>query len=620
MQGRVTIIICTRNRADSLRETLKSIGKTYVPSGWEVELLVVDNCSTDHTQAVFHEGAVTNMPARLVSEGRPGKGYAYNTGIRNALHDVLLFTDDDVRVPNHWLEGMCLPILLNQADAVGGGVHFPEEYRELFLSEPLRSRQEWFASTSGLDPHRLDRMVGANMAFHRKVAEQIGGFDPALGPGALGFADETLFSRQLLAAGFRLASALDVSVEHRFDLTRLSPRQVVEIATRMGRSEGYLVHHWERQPIPSLLQLWQAKLGLGLRKFLRPDLLRSKKSREWELIRTERTAVVEMRYSLRHETPKYQQSTALSQPRVDVSIIIATRNRAPALAETLASLAETTVPEHLVVEVILIDNGSTDATPDVIATFHPPHLRVRSMTETVGGKSHALNAAVACAQGEVLLFTDDDVRVPSDWISRMCEPIRYGGCDAAVGGIVPGPGRDLGEMFLTPAVFDPVGCSRPILIGANMALHRRISGVVGKFDIELGPGAIGMGEDTDFSYRVEQHGFRIAAIKDASVEHFFDVDRCGDDEQRNMARKLGRSGAYMDYHLHRKPAGTTWIDTLKSWWWLVRLRLRRARQGASRHPLTGWELHQLAAVAYLGEQLKQRLHAKPKYANMGGAL
>jgi hypothetical protein len=76
----------------------------------------------------------------------------------------------------------------------------------------------------------------------------------------------------------------------------------------------------------------------------------------------------------------------------------------------------------------------------------------------------------------------------------------------------------------------------------------------------------------------------------------------------------------MDYHLHRKPAGTTWIDTLKSWWWLVRLRLRRARQGASRHPLTGWELHQLAAVAYLGEQLKQRLHAKPKYANAGGVL
>ena len=547
---------------------------------------------------------------------RPGKGYAYNTGIRNALHDILLFTDDDVRVPNHWLEGMCVPILLNQADAVGGGVHFPEAYRELFQSEPLRSRQGWFAATAGLDPNRLDRMVGANMAFRRKVAEQIGGFDPALGPGALGFADETLFSRQLLAAGFRLASALDVSVEHHFDLTRLGPRQVVDIAARMGRSEGYLVHHWERQPVPSLLQLWQARLGLGLRKLLRPDRLWSKKSHEWELIRTERTAVVEMRYSLRDEPPKYQRSTALSLARVDVSIIIATRNRAPALAETLASLAATVVPEQWVVEVVVIDNGSTDATSAVIANFRPPHLWVRSMTEIVGGKSRALNAAVACAQGEVLLFTDDDVRVPSDWISRMCEPTRKGECDAAVGGILPGPGRDVRQMFLTPAVFDPAGNSaRPILIGANMAFHRRILGVVGNFDIELGPGAIGMGEDTDFSYRVEKHGFRIAAIKDASVEHFFDMGRCGDEEQRNMARKLGRSGAYMDYHLHRKPAGTTWIDTLKSWWWLARLRLRRARQGASRHPLSGWELHQLAAVAYLGEQLKQRLHAKPKYAN-----
>ena len=57
----VSIIICTCNRAASLQPTLESLGKVKIPSGWQVEVIVVDNGSTDETSMVVHRAALTNM-------------------------------------------------------------------------------------------------------------------------------------------------------------------------------------------------------------------------------------------------------------------------------------------------------------------------------------------------------------------------------------------------------------------------------------------------------------------------------------------------------------------------------------------------------------------------------
>jgi glycosyltransferase involved in cell wall biosynthesis len=54
----VSIIICTRNRADSLRETLASIGRCDVPADLPAELLVIDNGSTDHAREVAEAGGL----------------------------------------------------------------------------------------------------------------------------------------------------------------------------------------------------------------------------------------------------------------------------------------------------------------------------------------------------------------------------------------------------------------------------------------------------------------------------------------------------------------------------------------------------------------------------------
>jgi glycosyltransferase involved in cell wall biosynthesis len=285
----VSIIICTRDRAESLRETLASIGRCAVPPDMTSEVVVVDNGSTDNTEAVVRSAGLTNMPVRYLLESKPGQVQARNAGLRGTASDVILFTDDDVRVPVDWLEGMCRPILEGRADALAGMVHFPPHYDALLTQEPFASRRAWFASTEDIDPVRPARMVGANMAFSRRVAEVVGEFDPELGPGALGFYDETIYVWRLKRAGFRLEAVPSVSVEHHFDRDRLTRRTLLSMARRMGESEGFIHYHWhggEARP----LRVWRAWALLVAERLRAPWNLWAKAASARELERVKQLA------------------------------------------------------------------------------------------------------------------------------------------------------------------------------------------------------------------------------------------------------------------------------------------------------------------------------------------
>ena len=244
----VSIIICTRNRAASLAQTLVSIGRCELPPESATEFLVVDNGSSDETALVVRTAVMPNgLEVKYLLESEPGLSRARNAGLRNCRGDLFLFTDDDVRVPADWIGGMSKPILLGETDAVAGGVRFPEEYEPKLSREPFRSRRGWLASTEATDPHDPGCLVGANMAFSRRVVEAVGEFDPELGAGALGFCEETLFALRLLGAGLRIRTAFDVSVEHHFDLARLTPATLSDMAARMGRSTAYVDYHWHHE-------------------------------------------------------------------------------------------------------------------------------------------------------------------------------------------------------------------------------------------------------------------------------------------------------------------------------------------------------------------------------------
>ena len=257
----VSIIICTRNRARFLRETIAAIGQVRMPLNLSCELIIVDNCSTDDTAQMVNANPMPNMALRFLSEARPGKCFALNTGLAAAQGEIILFTDDDVRPPADWIEGMCRRLLSGEADAVAGGVRIAPALERAWM---LPLHRAWLASTEDLNPNSLTHMIGANMAFSRTVLACVPAFDTELGPGALGFEDETLFSHQLLAAGCTIGSALDVIVEHHFDPSRLTRAAFLDMARKQGRSKAYVAHHWDHVVLTfPMLRLAKVQIGIG---------------------------------------------------------------------------------------------------------------------------------------------------------------------------------------------------------------------------------------------------------------------------------------------------------------------------------------------------------------------
>jgi GT2 family glycosyltransferase len=122
-----------------------------------------------------------------------------------------------------------------------------------------------------------------------------------------------------------------------------------------------------------------------------------------------------------------------------VTIVIAAYNEANGLGAKLASIASLDYP-HNHLEVVVASDGSTDATADIAERFDPLAIRVLRLPRV--GKHAAINAAVAAASGDVLIFTDANSELAPDSVGNLVEPF----ADPRVGGVAgdqryrPGPG------------------------------------------------------------------------------------------------------------------------------------------------------------------------------------
>ena len=224
-----------------------------------------------------------------------------------------------------------------------------------------------------------------------------------------------------------------------------------------------------------------------------------------------------------------------------VSVVIATYNRAALLRATLDRLREQDyLPGD---EVIVVDNGSTDATGAVIAqaaaTFPVPLV---GLVESTPGKSWALNAAIARAQGAILALTDDDVLVASDWIATI-RKIFTESPVALVGGRVdpnwerPAPAW---LRFEENGQYGPMSSPLALLhygetqelgtrtaVGANMAIRASVLASLGGFAPHLGRrrGTLLSGEDHDLCQRAVASGLRCEYRPELRVRHWVPAGR-----------------------------------------------------------------------------------------------
>ncbi|MDX2029390.1 MAG: glycosyltransferase [Blastocatellia bacterium] len=236
---KVSVLICTRDRAKSLDATLGSFFRQRFAGGYEYELIVVDNGSRDETGDVVRRHAARH-PARVthLQEPRRGLSYARNRAVTASSGEVIVFTDDDVLVSPNWLDEIHREFAADpRIAALGGRVLLARETLQQVSFLPGEERREYVFPGDGCIG------MGANMAMRRDLLAAIGLFDVRLGAGRFfAGADEVDLFYRALRAGYRLLYAPNVLVHHDHD------RVTVEQASRLeyGYGKGcaaYLVKH-----------------------------------------------------------------------------------------------------------------------------------------------------------------------------------------------------------------------------------------------------------------------------------------------------------------------------------------------------------------------------------------
>ena len=220
---------------------------------------------------------------QYVYEPRMGLSNARNAGLACANGDIILFTDDDVIVAQDWVEQMVLSIVDGRCDVVTGQITAPPHLMRPWMGTMHKIA---VALTDGI-PHKNGEVevYGANMGFRSSVLKKVPAFDPELGAGALGVAEETLFTWQLRKAGFTIGYAPKAQVLHRFDPMRLRRENLLKTALKFGRSIAYLRYHWEHRDIWNPHVTWLSYWArLHLRRIVhKPPPLDAEGCPAWEM-------------------------------------------------------------------------------------------------------------------------------------------------------------------------------------------------------------------------------------------------------------------------------------------------------------------------------------------------
>jgi glycosyltransferase involved in cell wall biosynthesis len=220
------------------------------------------------------------------------------------------------------------------------------------------------------------------------------------------------------------------------------------------------------------------------------------------------------------------------------SIVIATYNRALVLEDTLASLAglKTAAPW----EVIVVDNNSPDTTRAVVERAIPGFpVQLRYAFEHEQGRSAALNCGFRLAQGEIIVTTDDDVRVEPDWLARIDDALTSHACDYVGGRVLPLWGgvpprwlpRTNGQLWAAIALLDygpkPIQFGTRVPLGVNMAMRREALGRVGGFDPRIGrkAGTLLGQEVREWCLRAHAAGLKGFYHPDVVVQHLIPAQR-----------------------------------------------------------------------------------------------
>lgn len=204
----VTVVVPVRNGEQTIEPLLESLQKLDYNND-KVEVIIVDGNSTDMTQDI-----VKKYPVKLVVEKRKGLNVARNTGIKKGNGEIVAFTDSDCIVPSNWVTKIVENFKNPQVSCVGGSAKaLNSDFVSQYADNSIVRLMPFFTKREELEKVKpfFRHPAGCNMAYRKKVAEEIGYFDENI---QYGF-DEVEFADRVCKAGYKMVLDPNVLVWHK---------------------------------------------------------------------------------------------------------------------------------------------------------------------------------------------------------------------------------------------------------------------------------------------------------------------------------------------------------------------------------------------------------------------
>jgi glycosyltransferase involved in cell wall biosynthesis len=264
---RLTILICTHDRAELLDKALRSLAAAERPAGWTVDVLVAANACRDGTHALLAARAAdggSGLSLSWFAEPTPGKSHALNSAMPRIQGDLVAFVDDDHRVDQQYLSAMC-----RAADEFAGAdlfcgrivpdwdgteptwVHDTGPYRVYPLPVPhydIGDRPRWWADSEPMPG-------GGNLFLRTSWLKRIGPFATELGPTGhdLTGSEDKDWVLRALDLGARIRYVPQVVQYHYVDAARLTLGYVMKKAYKRSASSVAAGRPSDDRAVPAYL-------------------------------------------------------------------------------------------------------------------------------------------------------------------------------------------------------------------------------------------------------------------------------------------------------------------------------------------------------------------------------
>ena len=409
----VSIVICTRNRAEMLEKCITALMDS---NDQHFELVIIDNAPDDDSTKKV---TARFSGIRYVCEPRKGLDIARNTGAREASHSIIAFTDDDVIVDPDWV-GRIRNCFLNPMTMAVTGQVIPVELqtRSQYLFEKYWGFNKGYVPRIFDHRYFLDHQqhgvpvwdigAGANMAFRREVFDAVGFFDERLDVGAAGCSGDSEYWYRILAEGWNCFYCPQLFVYHQHRNTDKALRRQVFNYMR-GQVAALFVQYENYGHKGNLDRIFKVLPDYYLRRLA--ARLKNRTLGAPDTIATEiRGCISGWRYyqsvknNYRTDPIRYDPSLYAPASVTDatlVSVIITSYNYGNYLPQAIESVLAQTYKN---VEIIVVDDGSTDNTQEIIKRYPG----VRSVLVHRVGAAAARNIGVQYSTGDFLVFLDAD--------------------------------------------------------------------------------------------------------------------------------------------------------------------------------------------------------------------